>query len=994
MPSTKSKHLFPYNIIMTNMKKTFVSCLLIFSYILSFGQSKNDFITPPDKFCNHVIWGWDGIMSKKIINSDLNSIQAKGFRNVIIEPGYHMPSAYLSKGWFEAVKDAINEAKRRKMKVWIIDEGKYPSGFAGGKFSQEKPELGMQTLVHDGDTVKAIYRTSPTRNVNNPTGKKDESASLCDYLNKKAVHQFIEWTHQQYQLHIGSEFGKTVLGFRGDEPDYNFFPFTPSIIDTFSINKGYDIRPYLADIIDSKATLTTKLQQIKADYWDVWSQMFTVNYFGQIAQWCHDNHLEYIVHLNKDDNMNDCVRTEGDMFRDLGIVQIPGIDVIWNQIWPGKENDFPKFVSSIAHIHNRQRAFSESFAAFNPEPTIKEAKFILDYQITRGINFFEFMFWPSKHGPVEWMKDKKMKDLVNYTDRTTWMMSQGKPSARIAVYYPIPALWMGDKQTADNVKALSLHLLSTQHDFDYINDENISDTMRYETLMIPSCDIITKKAWDNIKTFRQKGGKVIFSNKRPTQLVDKTFTEPIPLIIDFDSDSLPKSDLYIVDGPRDSIRYTHRTTEKSEIYFLFNESKNNTTLTLDLDAIGKVECWDASNGKITDVPFTVKNNATRIQLHLKGWDSKMIVITKSNRVYNITQYTSIQKAIDTAHDNGGGTVVVPKGDFTTGALFFKRGVDLRIDGRLISAVDTSLFPIIPSRYEGREQMCRSALLNFTDCPKVHIYGSGTIDGKGLIWKTMPRDHYSRPKLICFTRCNGGIIEGIKMRNQAFWCLHVLYTDDFNIRNVDIAATDYIPSSDGIDIDSSTGIHVMGARITAHDDCISIKSGKDEDGRRVARPSENILIDSCIFNYGHGGVAIGSEVSGNIRNVTVRDCIIKGENWNPLRIKSQPSRGGIIEDITYENIVITKARNVFEINMEWRMVPPLSPAYFPLTTLRNIHFRNIKAHAENAGIITGFKDCPIKRDAISFENVNINVNTPLKISNADIDTTGLNVSIKE
>src|SRR5574344_1938888 len=187
---------------------------------------------------------------------------------------------------------------------------------------------------------------------------------------------------------------------------------------------------------------------------------------------------------------------------------------------------------------------------------------------------------------------------------------------------------------------------------------------------------------------------------------------------------------------------------------------------------------------------------------------------------------------------------------------------------------------------------------------------------------------------------------------------------------------------------------MGARITAHDDCISIKSGKDEDGRRVARPSENILIDSCIFNYGHGGVAIGSEVSGNIRNVTVRDCIIKGENWNPLRIKSQPSRGGIIEDITYENIVITKARNVFEINMEWRMVPPLSPAYFPLTTLRNIHFRNIKAHAENAGIITGFKDCPIKRDAISFENVNINVNTPLKISNADIDTTGLNVSIKE
>src|SRR5574344_635306 len=260
-------------------------------------EIKEHFANPPSEYASHVIWGLEGNITKQVIQHDLDSIKARGFRAVILEAGYNLPCKYLSDEWFKLIRQIVNEAKKRSLKVWIIDEGKYPSGFAGGKFSQEKPELGMQTLVHDGDTVKAIYRTSPTRNVNNPTGKKDESASLCDYLNKKAVHQFIEWTHQQYQLHIGSEFGKTVLGFRGDEPDYNFFPFTPSIIDTFSINKGYDIRPYLADIIDSKATLTTKLQQIKADYWDVWSQMFTVNYFGQIAQWCHDNHLEYIVHL-------------------------------------------------------------------------------------------------------------------------------------------------------------------------------------------------------------------------------------------------------------------------------------------------------------------------------------------------------------------------------------------------------------------------------------------------------------------------------------------------------------------------------------------------------------------------------------------------------------------------------------------------------------------------------------------------------------------------
>ena len=111
--------------------------------------------------------------------------------------------------------------------------------------------------------------------------------------------------------------------------------------------------------------------------------------------------------------------------------------------------------------------------------------------------------------------------------------------------------------------------------------------------------------------------------------------------------------------------------------------------------------------------------------------------------------------------------------------------------------------------------------------------------------------------------------------------HVLYTNGFTIDGIDIRALEYIPSSDGIDIDSSNDILITSTRIEAHDDCISIKSGRDEDGRRVGRPSENILIGNCHFAYGHGGVAMGSEISGGIRNVTIRSCLMDNENWSPL-----------------------------------------------------------------------------------------------------------------
>lgn len=1043
-------------------------------------ELRQTFTTPPTDFANHVIWGWEGNMDKKTICSDLDSIRKKGFCSVMIEAGYKLPFKYLSEEWFKAVRTGVLEAKKRGMKVWIIDEGKYPSGFAGGKFSQERPDLRMQALVECGRMnvkkgevliekevplntlsavavsrtgkanltldikngkfsfsaglddweilfVKSDFKTSQTRCVNNPTGGKDENNSLCDYLNPAAVRQFIDWTHEQYKKHMGKEFGTTLLGFRGDEPDYGRLPWTPSIIETFKTRKGYDPTPYLASFLTKN--LTREEQRVKADYWDVWSQLFATNFFKQQADWCAKNGVGHITHLNHDDDMPGCVRSEGDLFRDLSQVQVPGIDAIWNQIWPGKENDFPKFASSVAHVYGKPRAFSESFAAYYTSPSIREAKFVVDYQMARGINFFEFMFWPSQSKQKTWMSDPGMKALNDYTNRTTFLMSQGKPGARIAVYYPTATLWLGNNQVNKDIVDISHQLLQHQRDFDYVNEEALYQTLktgsnylenqsgqRYYTLIIPSTEVMSVETWNRIEEFASHGGKVLFWGRKPTNLVEKTFTKLLPIkelgksIYEPSTEwtarvenSLPEPELKCIAGTGDSIRYTHRVMPDGDLYFLFNESRKKTSLMLDFDKVGLVKEWNTVKGTVKDIVSTTENGKTRLAIDMEGWETKVISIEKSSAIFNVKDYgvkgdgsnetDSLQGIIDHASKQGGGTIVIPSGTYTSGALFFPRGINLKLEknATLVSSTDSIDFPIIPTRFEGVEKLWRCAFLNFDHNENVRVFGEGTIDGKGLEWKKAPFGKYGRPRLVCFTDCSNGSISGVKMLNQASWCLHILYTSGFTIHGIDIKAEDYIPSSDGIDIDSSDNIEITNTRIAAYDDCISIKSGRDADGRRVARPSENILIENCQFDYGHGGVAMGSEISGGIRNVTVRSCTVDQENWNPIRFKSQPGRGGFVENITFENITIRKATHVFDVEMEWRMVPPLAPPYYPLTRLRNIRFKNITANAQSAGIIHGFKESPFGPDVFTFENCNVHAKKGLDIKNAELKQDGLTVN---
>ena len=302
---------------------------------------------------------------------------------------------------------------------------------------------------------------------------------------------------------------------------------------------------------------------------------------------------------------------------------------------------------------------------------------------------------------------------------------------------------------------------------------------------------------------------------------------------------------------------------------------------------------------------------------------------------------AIQAAIDKCASSGGGVIVIPKGTFLSGAIFLKQGVNLLVekDGVLKGTTNVDDYPMIQTRWEGTEEPWTSAFINAEGVTGLVISGEGTIDGSGEEWvqknpyrrpppgaagaappappPDATRMRRGRPRLIGIQNSKRVRIVGLNLHNQAVWCLFILYSEDVLAENLRITAEHNIPSSDGIDIDSSRRVRVNNVYIDVNDDCISIKSGKDADGLRVNRPAEDIVIENSHFAYGHGGVAMGSETSGGIRNVMVRNCISDSGNWAPIRFKTQPSRSGVVENITYRDMKLHETKQAFEFNMEWR-----------------------------------------------------------------------------
>jgi hypothetical protein len=502
--------------------------------------------------------------------------------------------------------------------------------------------------------VEWQYRTPATRYVGNPGFPKNTQYSMFDFLNADDTGQFLTLVHQHYQSVIGDEFGKTVMGFRGDEPDCYPVPWTDQSLSDFQSGKGYDLTPLLPDLVAPNPS--SDAHGVQADYWDVWSALLRENFYRVQADWCAANGMEYIVHLNNDDNMPALAPLSGDFFRALRYVQVPGVDAIWRQIWPGTVADFPKRPSSSTHLNGRPRAFSESYAVYGRGLTLEQAKWVMDFQFVRGINLFENMSFFSDTSqfreyfcPPDWRLSPQWDEfpmLAQYANRASYLLAIGTPAASIALFEPTANLWLGDT-TADSASlAIARQLLESQQDFDFIDEQALTETATveagglrnlsgqvYRAVVVPPGSVLSGAALDTLHRFSGAGGTVIFAGSKPPLAYDQTFRGAYTPQIDWGVvdpgtklDALPASDVQF-SAPAPAIKYLHRRWQDADLYFFFNESDSAQQVDAVLAGTGRVQDWDAETGAIRGL--APGKTAGAVTLRLDPYGSRFVVMGAS-----------------------------------------------------------------------------------------------------------------------------------------------------------------------------------------------------------------------------------------------------------------------------------------------------------------------------------------------------------------------------
>ncbi len=344
---------------------------------------------------------------------------------------------------------------------------------------------------------------------------------------------------------------------------------------------------------------------------------------------------------------------------------------------------------------------------------------------------------------------------------------------------------------------------------------------------------------------------------------------------------------------------------------------------------------------------------------------------------------AIQAAIRDCAQAGGGTIHVPAGNYVVGALFLSSHQTLYLDAgaTLLGSENPADYPPVLMRWEGAERETHAPLITGRDLANVAVVGRGTIDGRGAVWWQRHRDQtlaYPRPRLISFADSSRVLIEGVTLVNSPSWTIHPLRCDNVIVDKVTIVNPADSPNTDGINPDSSRNVHLSNCHIDVGDDCIAIKSGIETAGRAQLSPCENVTITNCTMVHGHGGVVIGSEMSGGVRNVVVANCVFQGTDRG-IRFKSRRGRGGEVRDVRVTNIVMHDVLCPFSMNLYYhigvrgnRDVSDKNPR--PVTEgtpiFRGVGFSNVdvRGAALAAGFLYGLAEMPV--EDISFRDVSV------------------------
>ncbi len=460
-----------------------------------------------------------------------------------------------------------------------------------------------------------------------------------------------------------------------------------------------------------------------------------------------------------------------------------------------------------------------------------------------------------------------------------------------------------------------------------------------------------------------------------------------------------------------------------------------------------------------DLPVIYEPHFKRDTFNIAQLGAKADGITLNTKIINT--------AIETCSGKGGGVVLVPPGMWITGPIVLKSNVNLHLAAGAVLqfSADYGQYPLVETTYEGLRAVRCQAPVSGVNLENVAITGSGIIDGNGDVWRAVKKDKltenqwkklvasggmigpgkdssswypsrksyigaqtklagvimpgkqpsdyedikdFLRPNLISITSCKNVLLEGVTFQNSPAWCLHPLLCENITLRNVYAKNPWYAQNGDGVDLESCNYARITGCTFDVGDDGICIKSGRDEQGRKRGKPTENTIVDYCTVYHAHGGFVIGSEMSGGARNLFVSNCNFLGTDIG-LRFKTTRGRGGIVEKIYIANInmkdipaeailfdMYYAAKDPVPLAGEKREGPKVEvvPVTEATPQFRDFHISNIVCNnAAKAVFIRGLPEMPIA--GIFMNNMTISAKKGIECLEAkDIHLTDVRLITRE
>lgn len=612
---------------------------------LTDGVNLAEFVAPPALLWPGPFWLWNAPLDSSVLDAQLRDMADHGFRNICMLPMPHafrpdstnnlLDPDYLTEGFLAKANEVAKTASELGVAWWLYDEGGWPSGQAVGKVTEGHPEFRQQRLVRKPvsaneaftvpDSAFALIVETPEQRVFRPgetwtPASGNDTAYLytvsrggyVDLMNPAATQRFIELTHEAYRRTMGNLIGNTVWAAFTDEPGCPNLKLPESITWTEGMDGLYRER-YGHDITDCLPALFTPpapdmpvdAARARIAFYDLWTARFRDAYFGSLRDWCRNVGMASGGHLNGEDETVNAVRYGfGQALRQLRAMDVPGVDLIWRQLFPGRsvQHFFPKYASSAAHQNGSRFAFTESFCVYGNGLTPAQMRWLVDYQYVRGLNQLVVGCFPlttrdhhmtgerPHFGAVDPLWDH-LRGFNAYVARLGYLLSSGRPAIHTALYYPVRDLWAWGEsmpQTVQTHDALAQALLERQCDFDLIDDDLLADpnaaadsgwiaagAMRYDTIVCGDVRWMMPASRARLEAFAAQGGTVICLGAAPG--TEGTPGSPAPGFVVIDAPSGLDGHLHptaVISPAAPDLRAAAREVREGQVLMLFNEGES------------------------------------------------------------------------------------------------------------------------------------------------------------------------------------------------------------------------------------------------------------------------------------------------------------------------------------------------------------------------------------------------------------------------------------